>query len=384
MDKKLFLGLTLAALVSGLSWAQRQAERPWWYTMEQGKLLYSKGSYGDALMAFEDARRSRFAQYTQMEDDLILVLSAPEVRILGDSLEYLEMYIADKRETRAAAILAELYHRVPKDSLDGSIKRVLEELNRQKSYPEADYWLAETYRAEGELALALRQYERAWETRGLLESPEFDVEILYKITDVHRIRREYQEMEKRANEIIRGKGPSGAPRDSLWARDSANSSGTNPIRAAMARILENDGVSRFLSLYRYNNIVTEKAHRILGFFYYASSRYSPAAEHLMFAFLIQNTVLVDEAIKRQYDFSFSTLDNLINTVNSKPELSSFLDETEYYRTIYYLASALYATGKTRPAMQLWTFLGRSSQAGEWGDRARRNRSPVIETAVETP
>jgi hypothetical protein len=202
------------------------------------------------------------------------------------------------------------------------------------------------------------------------------MEILYKITDVHRIQGNYQEMERRAKEIIEGAGPSGSPRDSLWA--------ANQTRSAMARILENDGVTRFLTLYRYNNTETERAHRLLGFFYYATSRYIPAAEYLMFAFLIQNSVLIEEVIRRDYDFTFSSLDNLMFFVRSRPELTAFLEETNYYRTVYYLASALYATGKLRPAAQLWAFLAGSNNAGEWGNRARRNPRPYIERPQEMP
>ena len=375
MHKKFLLVFTLIVLVAGLSWAQ-QTDKPWWYTLEEGKLLFRSGDYGNALMAFEDARRGRLAEFTRMEQDFILFLSTPDVRRLGDSLEFIEQYIADRKETSAAAVLANLYYRVPKESLKGSAKRVLEELDRLKSYPEAEYWLGETYRAEGELALALSQYQRAWEVRGLLEVPSFDVEILYKMTDVHRLRQEYQEMERRANEIIEGAGPSGAPRDEQWAG--------NQLRAAMARILENEGVNRFLTLYRNNNTVTCKAHRLLGFFCYASNRYSLAAEHLMFAFLMENTVLIDEAIRRQYDFTFSTLDNLIDFFRSSPEIAAYLDETEYYRTAYYLASALYAAGKTKPARELWAFLASSGNAGEWGNRARRNPSPFLDRAIEMP
>jgi len=356
--------------------AQQQAERPWWYALEEGKLLFRSGAYGNALIAFDDARRGRLNQFTRMEQDFVLLLSTPDVRRLGDSLDFVEMYIADRRETTAAAVLANLYHRVPKETLKGSANRVLLELDRLKSYPEAEYWLGETYRAEGELALALRHYEKAWEARALLEAPAFDVEILYRITDIHRMRREYQEMERRANEIIEGAGPSGAPRDELWAE--------NPLRVAMARILENEGINRFLTLYRHNNTVTEKAHRLLGFFCYASNRYSLAAEHLLFAFLMQNTVLIDEAIRREHDFSFSTLDNLIDFVRPRQGIAVYLDETEYHRTIYYLASALYASGKTRPARDLWAFLARSSDSGEWGARARRNPSPFLDRAIEMP
>ena len=366
-------------LFSAVHISAQNNNRPWWYALEQGKFQFRSGAYGDALMMFEDARRGRSDKFTRMEQDFIRLLSKPDVRQFGDNLDFIENYIAENKEFEAAAALAELYHRFPKNRLNGSAKRALEEFDRQKAYPEAEYWIAETYRAEGELALAFRQYQKAWEGRTLLETPEFDTEILYQITNIHRLRREYQEMEKRAKEIIEGNTPSGAPRDSMW---SGGASGQ--MRAAMMRILENEGVGRFLSLYRYNNTVTEKVHRLLGFFYYATGRHLPAAEHLMFSFLIQNTVLMEDTIRRDFDYNFTTLEDLMRRIGRRPDLLAFVEETEYYRTIHYLATALYASGKTRPARELWAFLAGSSNAGEWGERARRNRSPVIEKAVEFP
>jgi len=364
----------LFVIVTGISVAQ-QAERPWWYTLEQGKTLFRGGAYGNALMTFEDARRERIAHFTRLEQDFIALLSTPYVRQLGDSLEFVERYIAENHETRAAAALEELYYRVPKDSLNGSVTRVLAELDRLKSYPEADYWLAETYRVEGELVLALRQYERAWNNRALLEAPGFAVEILYKMMDIQRIRQNYQEMERWAKEIIEGPEPYG---DNLWGVSQNN------MRAAMARILENEGVERFLTLYRHRNTGVEKAHRLLGFFYYATGRYIPAYEHLMFAFLIQNSLLIDEVIRREYDFTFTNLNDLTEHVRVRPDLLAYVEETEYYRTIYYLASTLLATGKTRQASQLWAFLSLSNDAGEWGNRARRSPTPYIENVIEMP
>jgi len=372
MLKKFLFGLILFILVSGLSWAQQQITQPWWYSLEQGKQYYRSGAYGDALNAFDNARRGRLAHFSRMEDDMILFLSAPAVRRLGDSLEIIEKYIALHNETRAASAMAELYHRLPKESLKDSAKRALEELDRLKSYPEAEYWLGEIYRAEGELGLSVRQYEKAWKDRALLETPEFDVEILYKLAEVNRIRNELLDMEKWAREIVEGRGPSGKPRDNLWATDNSYQ-----MRIAMTRILENDGVGRFLTLYRHDNTVTEKAHRLLGFYYYSSNRYSRAEEHLMFAFLIQNTVLINDVLRREYDYTFTTLEDLLGHVSSRRELQAFLEETEYYRTVYYLASALYASGRTRPSRELWNFLAGSADAGEWGERARRNPNPNI-------
>ena len=351
-------------------------ERPWWYNLEEGKLLFRNGAYGDALIAFENARRGRLAQFTRIEQDFIRLLSVPDVRRLGDSLDFIEQYIAVRGETASAAALAYLFHHVSRESLGGSANRALEALDRLKSFPEAEFWLGETYRAEGELSLALRQYETAWNERALLQAPGFEVEILYRITDIHRIRQEYQEMERRANEIITGLGPSGVPRDELWNQTA--------LRAAMARLLDTEGVHRFLSLYRHNNTVTERAHRLLGFFYQATNRHIPAAEHLMFAFLIQNTVLIDDIIRRQPGFIFTTLDDLTGRAFSRTDLAEFMEETEYYRTVFFLSSALHATGRTVPAMQLWAFLAGSARAGVWGERARRNPVPYIEPAIELP
>ena len=375
MYKRLIFALVFVALAVGISGAQN-AERPWWYSLEEGKLLFRSGAYGNALIAFEDARRGRLAQFTRMEEDLIRFLSLPSTRRLGDSLDFVEQYIALRNDAGAASTLAYLYYRVPRESLNGSVRRALEALDRLKSYPEAEFWLGETYRAEGELGLALRQYERAWRDRALLEIPGFEVEILYKITDIHRVRQEYQEMERRAVEIIQGTGPSGAPRDELWNRAH--------LRISMTRLLETEGVNRFLSLYRHNNPATERAHRLLGFFYYATNRYIPAAEHLMFAFLIQNTVLIDDIIRRHHDFTFTTLDDLVGRALSRPDLAEFIEETEYFRTVFYFSSALHAVGRTRPAMQLWTFLAQSDNSGVWGERARRSPTPYLESAVEMP
>ena len=382
MFKKLTFSLFLFIIVAGLSGAQQQTGRPWWYTLERGKFHFRNGSYGDALMVFEDARRSRNSEFSRKEQELILLLSTPDVRRFGDSLEWVEWYIADQKFTNIATNLAQVYHYVPKESLGGSVNQVLKALDRLKLYPEAEYWLGETYRAEGELTLALRQYERAWNNRELLETPQFEIEILYKILDIHRIRTNYQDMERYAREIIEGRGPSGGLRDELWVGSFPGAQ--NQLRAAMARLLENEGINRFLTLYRHNNINTERAHRLLGFFYTATNRFSPAADHLMFAFLIQNSVIIGEIIRREYDFTFTSLEDLMNYIIPGSALAAFMEETQYFRTAYYLSSALQATGKTLPAAQLWAFLAGSNNAGDWGNRARRSPVPIIERALEMP
>ncbi|MDR3138072.1 MAG: hypothetical protein LBT95_00185 [Treponema sp.] len=358
--------------------AQVQAERPYWFSLERGKHFFRNGAYGDALIAFEDARRERRSLYTRMERALVELFSLPEVRRLGNSLDQVERYLVDHYQPNVTAALEELYYRVPKASLEDSVNRALEQFGLLKNYPEAEYWIGEVYRVEGELKIALGQYQKAHEQRAFLENPGFDIEILYKIVDIHKAAQEYTEMESRALEILEGASPDGRPWDSFWTEDSFT-------RNAMARILENDGVNRFLTLYRYRNAPVEGVHRLLGFYYYASGRHSRAAEHLMFAFLIQNTTLIEEAIRNRYDFTFSSLDALMDEIMGRPVLTAYIEDAEYYKTVYYLGAALYGSGKAAPAGTLWAFLSGQNQAGEWRGRAQRQlRNPFVERIQEMP
>ncbi|GHV61639.1 hypothetical protein AGMMS49587_06310 [Spirochaetia bacterium] len=356
--------------------------------MEQGKFFFREGDYGSALLAFEDARRQRQIMYARMEQDMINLLSIPEVRRLGDYLDLVETYIADRGQVDAAAALGELYYRVPRASLNNSAERALAELGKFKDYPEAEYWIGETYRIEGELALALTQFDKTHKQRSLFENSGFDTQLLYEIAEILRIRREYTEMERALIEILTGVNPGhnwekegeAAAADTLWT----NSAGAF-AQTAMLNILGQDGITRFLSLYRYNNTVVEKAHRRLGFYYYAVGRHNQAAEHLMFAFLIQNTILLEEILRSEYDYTFTTLEDLMEKARGKSELQAYIEDVEYYRTNYYLGSSLFAIGKAASARDLWEFLNNQGAAGEWRGRAQAQlRSPFVERAIETP
>jgi tetratricopeptide (TPR) repeat protein len=307
-----------------------------------------------------------------MEQDLIDLLSVPEVRRLGDSLDLVESYIAERGRIDAAAALAELYYRTPRESLGNSAQAALEAIGRYKDFPDAEYWIGEAYRVEGEYGIALKQYERAYEQKALLESPGFDLEILYKIADIHRLRQEYTAMEERLLEILM--------RDSLWQEDSSSF-----IRTAMMRTLENEGAGRFLTLYRYNNQDTERAHRLLGFYYHALGRHNRGAEHLLFAFLIHNSVMIDAIVRTEFDFTFSSLEALMAQTLRRNALKTYMEDVEYYKTIYYLGTSLNGSGKAQPARELWYFLSRRNDAWEWNVRSTAQlRGPFLERAVELP
>ena len=372
------------------AFAQQEPATPWWLSLERGKRQFRNSNFGEALMSFEDARRQRRAMYEQMERDLILLLSINEVRRIGDSLERVENFAIERNYNAAASAFRELYYRIPKASLNNSANAALTAFNGLKNFPEAEYWIGEIYRVEGELPLALSQFRKAYGMRGFLEDPGFAVNLQYKMADILRITREYTEMERILHQILN-------ENDSLWGNASTERNGNSEnilaayeqasasfARSAMTRILTERGVNNFLDLYRYDNLAVEQAHRLLGNYYIAHGRPS-AEQHLMFAFLIQNTVIIEEIKQRQYNFTFTNLEALAQEINKNRLLLTFIEEVEYFRTVYYFAASLFRNGKASVARNLWSFLASQPQAGEWHDRAiSQLRNPRPYPVVEMP
>jgi len=411
MKKVIFFALLFvffASLSAPLS-AQSQAV-PWWLSFEYGKQQFRAGDYGAALMLFEDARRDRRAMYEQMERDLIHLMSEREVRRIGDYLDKVDNYSREHLYRTASAALDELYYRIPKASFENSANAALAAFKKLKDYPEAEYWIGEVYRVESELSLALTQYKKAYSmcvgnSPLVPEDPGFSVALQYKIAGIHDTRQEYTEMIRIYESIINDS-------DTLWINSNKavvgllnNGSQNVPLpydqayasfeRSAMTKTLTDHGINRFLELYRYNNRTVEKAHRFLGYYYVLRNR-PPAEPHLMFAFLIQNSIIMEEIKRHKYDFSFTTqketrenhvhsLSELTGYINKNALLMSYIEEVEYYKTAYYFGLSLFINGKTSLARSLWEFLASVPQAGEWYSRALNQlRAPHFEPIVKLP
>jgi hypothetical protein len=90
-------------------------------------------------------------------------------------------------------------------------------------------------------------------------------------------------------------------------------------------------------------------------------------------------------IRVQYDYTFTTLERLLNDIQTRSNLRTYLEETDYFKTMYYLGTAFYGSGKLNPARNFWTAVSRRPEAGEWRTRAQAQlRSPFVEQATEMP
>jgi tetratricopeptide (TPR) repeat protein len=359
----LLFTLYLSVVPGDPCWAQQRKEDPWWITLEEGKRSFRNGSYGDALRSFENARESKKNYFAKMEKNFIAALSSHEARKLKDDLDLLEIYIQREFQISAQDALNELYYRVPRDTFRNSAKAALAALGNLKNYPEAEYWIGEVYRMEGEYNIAIKQYGKALDKKNLLEYKELELEILYKTAGLQQTRRDYVEMVKAYEDLLKN--------DTLWSKESFT-------RSNLQKSLETNGMNRFLLLFRHNEPSMERAHRTMGFYYYTNGRHDRAADHLLFAFLIQNSVIIDAVLRAEYDYKFTTIPDLLRDIAKRRDLLAYINETEYYRTLFYLANSLYGINRNAPARELWTFLSNNAP-GEWQARAASQlRSPKLD------
>jgi tetratricopeptide (TPR) repeat protein len=344
---------------------------PYWYKLERGKHLFRAGNYGDALTLFEDARNDRIRIFENYRSAVLALLSMPEVRMMDDDFDRINAFAQERYYETANNAFAELFFHIPQDELHGKASASLDLFDTLKAYPEAEFWIGEVYRMEGSATIAIKQYERALSMTGT--DPALETEMLFRLAAFHKINGNYNEMERRLQQILE--------RDSLWSQDASSF-----VKNSMQRTLENEGVDRFFTMYRYQNPATEKAHRLLAEYFYQSGRHQRAAEHYLFAWMITVTTVIEAyQSKLIADFRFTTLSAVTADLSRRPDITAYMDEADFYRTAYYLAASLYGAGRQNAARSIWAYLAEEPTAGEWRVRAQRQlQTPQIDPPIPLP
>ena len=334
---------------------------PFWFKLERGKHLFYAGNYGEALALFQEARNERIQRYEDHRAAVLALLSHPEVRGLEDNLDRVLDFASKRYFTAAEAAFNELFFRIPRERLEGRASASLDMFDRLKAYAEAEFWIGEVYRVEGAASIAVKQYEKALSIG--FDEPSMEIDLLYRLASLHQSAGNYPEMERRLLEILNT--------DPLWSRDASNFTKT-----AIQRTFDSDGSDRVLLMYRHKSPVAERAHRLLGEYYYQSGRHQRAAEHYLFAWLSTSTTIIEAYQQPLVEpFEFKRMTDVTRNLARRKDISAWMDEVEYYKTCYFLGDSLFRAGKETAARSIWAYLASEEAAGEWRTRAR---TPVLE------
>jgi tetratricopeptide (TPR) repeat protein len=210
-------------------------------------------------------------------------------------------------------------------------------------FPEAEMAIGDIYFREGAFALAKRQYEKAYELRGGMEIAEEKYTVLYRLADLHEIQELYADMDRYLQQVLE---------DQPYFTDEQYRS----FRDAFLSTYDEKGLEHLFKLYRMEGVAfSVPAHAKLGWFYYRTGR-SLAILHSLFALDIMVTEAVKELRRVQPEFVFTTMEAFLDAALERDNIRQYLVSEDFFKTLYYLATASYAASRPSLAEPIWRLL----------------------------
>jgi tetratricopeptide (TPR) repeat protein len=409
------LAITLLfAAIAPCSFALESDDDPAWVLFEKGKRAFLEKRFGEALDDFRQSVRTRRERFEDArarldrsigkgadaikEDRITVVIdSFAKKEILSWKYEEIKRQAGGSMKARIVALrghtLSERFS-LFLDALEvaleygswerlrDSVKVLREELVRLADFPEAEYWIGRVFMLEGEYALALTQFDRAYSMRASFEIPE----------DVYLVMYARVECLKRIN-----MSDYEGALEAICATDPVYGSAENELlRDSMLRVLVDKGFDSFVTLYRHDASYALAAYDEYGTYLYERSR-PRAVLTLALAANIIATRMIDRvrAIDPTYSFTWDKtiarsmpegsdgLRGLFARIDRMPELGSYAEEAGFYRILFTLGNALFANGARTSAREIWAALSSFPRADVYATKAARQLSnPVIVSPVK--
>jgi hypothetical protein len=375
-----------------------RAEDPSWLDYQAGVKLFGEKRLGEALVSFKASVDERAALFGRASQDIAAALAAKEASQARGSLAALTELLAARdfiaqdlvamRGKAGGSILAEmrlLRERAPSSPLRGLIdatllvveerglSRIGDSLDALKAqadalakYPEAEFWMGKVYLAEGEARLAELQIQRAYDMRDSLEVEDDRFSMLESLAGIYRAEGDLRDYELKLREI--------ADASDLFA------SKDEYFRNAMERTLANQGIDKFMELYRIDESFALESYSSLGELYLDAGR--PLA-------VIYLAAAVDAALTREIaaiqvdspDYEYSGLSGLESRILASGERSRFAVESGLWKNLVLLGQALAASGYDESAREIWNDVANAPGAADprggvapWAQRAASSAS----------
>jgi tetratricopeptide (TPR) repeat protein len=250
------------------------------------------------------------------------------------------------------------------------------EVAAREVYPEADLALGDFWRAEGDFAQAERAYRRALDdlriAQNLTGYREFDYGtlrfvLLERLAELFRLRENYGGMEEQYRAIVQA--------------DRDFSTGTMADRIVVN--YQESGLNKVLALYRLSSGFAVRAYAELGWLYYKNGNHEKAIRHSLFAVTNILSVVIKELRRVDPQYTFVSVEATLRDAYRRAGTRSYLEETEVWKALYYLAAESHAASKPTRAKEIWGILQRSREAGMYQDLASRQLArPWVEPPLK--
>ncbi len=242
-------------------------------------------------------------------------------------------------------------------------------LEQDRISPEAHYWIGRIFEEEGEYSLAEEQYRRALEFRRQLYVMDYEIRIRERLARLYKEKGDYAEFEKALTEIL------------LMDVDYSSRE-SEAMRAAMIRILTDQGLEKVVELYRLDKAEYFLANAELGLFYYRTGRYMDAVRHLLSGGLTVISRTIRHLEVRRPFLEYTGLTDLFRNAMDEEEGAEYLEKSRIDALLYYLGASLYAAGELGSFRQVMELVRDAFPGSVWRSRAiAQLADPSIEPVI---
>jgi tetratricopeptide (TPR) repeat protein len=233
-------------------------------------------------------------------------------------------------------------------------------------FPEAEAAIGDVYMEEGEVELAQRQYEKAYNLRKSFYVVDDQYAILYKLANLFELQQLYNQMEDNLTRIVN---------DDRRFQETPE----QRLRTQLEKNYIEKGLDRVLTLYNFEDSFAAAAHSKLGWFYYRTGRFTQAVSQLLYSVVYRVSQIERYRRDRDVDQDFTTLRELLTALDASPELKEYAVSTGLFKDLYYLAGSTYAVGYPRHSSILWKLLASLTAGGQYKDlSALQLKTPFVE------
>ncbi len=246
-------------------------------------------------------------------------------------------------------------------------------------YPEAEEALGDVYQGDGQLVLAESKYLKAYSLKGSLVVPEDAYRIRMKLARLYFAREDYRRMEAELEGI--------ALEDPYYG-----SAQFERLQVSMATTYREKGLDAMMRAYRVATPFALEAHAELGWLQYRLGHEGAALRSLILAADGVVSLGMEELRRADPEYGYTTMVDFLGACSRREETARLLEDSGFFRTLYYLTASAQLAGYRERARQGWQLLAAARQAGRYAELAARQlqspwHEPVINPSareLETP
>ncbi|NIZ47475.1 hypothetical protein PVA44_00525 [Entomospira nematocerorum] len=137
-------------------------------------------------------------------------------------------------------------------------------------------------------------------------------------------------------------------------------------------ILQREGLDRVIQMYRWQGLHHVDAVELLALYAYVQDsyeQYAHAVELFLYSVVIQVGVLIERMMVYEPQYRFSSLQELLQLSQLYPEMREYVEKGNIYRTLFLLASSLYAYEQSDVSRIIWNGLRLQPGSSPWLRRA---------------